>query len=163
MIKKVISFLVLSLCLLVSVSLQAQPHFGDTATEIALPSVNGDTITLSSLRGKVVLVDFWASWCGPCRWTNKKIAKVYDAYKEKGFEIFGVSVDENKKAWLKAIRKDKISWIQVNDNSGRESKIAADWSVYAIPTSYLIGRDGKLIAMDLSSKELEKTLKKILE
>ncbi|MCB0741213.1 MAG: AhpC/TSA family protein, partial [Chitinophagaceae bacterium] len=73
------------------------------------------------------------------------------------------SVDENKKAWLKAIRKDKISWIQVNDNSGRESKIAADWSVYAIPTSYLIGRDGKLIAMDLSSKELEKTLKKILE
>lgn len=140
----------------------AQTKYGDMAPEIALPSVNGDTLRLSALKGKVVLLDFWASWCGPCRSSNKELVKIYSKYKDKGFEIFGVSLDDSKKDWLRAIKKDKIDWIQVMDTGGFASKVAQRWLIYAIPTSYLIDKDGKLIAMDLSGKGLEKALKDLL-
>jgi peroxiredoxin len=133
------------------------------AQEVALPSINGDTIRLSSLKGKVVLLDFWASWCGPCRVSNKGLVKMYAKYKSKGFEIFGVSLDEDKTKWKNAIRKDKITWIQVNDAGGHEAKTGMDWDISAIPTSFLIDKEGKLIAMDLDGKELEKALKYLLE
>lgn len=130
--------------------------------EIALPSVTGDTIRLSSFKGKVVLIDFWASWCGPCRTSNRQLVKLYSKYKDKGFEIYGVSFDEVKPAWEKAIKKDKITWVQVNDDSGSDSKVASRWEVYQIPTSYVMDKDGKLIAMDPDSKTLEKILKDLL-
>lgn len=140
----------------------SQIKFGLDAPEIALPTMNGDTARLSSFKGKVVLLDFWASWCPPCRASNKKLVKIYPKYKDKGFEIFGVSFDENKSKWNKAIAKDKISWMQVNDTGGWEAKTALNWDIRVIPTSYLIDRQGKLIAMDLEGKELEKTLQEIL-
>jgi peroxiredoxin len=148
--------------LFVSVELKAQIKAGYEAPEVALPSVNGDTLRLSSLKGKVVLLDFWASWCGPCRAFNKNLAKLYSKYKDKGFEIMGVSLDNNKNSWKKAILKDKMKWLQVNDSRGQDATTAHDWQISVIPTSYLIDKTGKLIAMDLEGKELEKALKDLL-
>jgi peroxiredoxin len=146
-----------------SSQLEAQIRQGYDAPDIALPSVNGDTIRLSSLKGKVVLLDFWASWCGPCRSSNKQLVKIYPKYKAKGFEIFGVSIDAGRNNWLKAIRNDKINWLQVNDPGDWSAKIVAQWGLNGIPTSYLIDKNGKLIAMDLVGKDLEKALKDLLE
>lgn len=140
----------------------AQVRQGQLAYEIALPALNGDTIHLSSLKGKVVLVDFWASWCGPCRISNKKLAKVYPKYRNKGFEILGVSLDQDRKDWQKAVQKDKISWLQVNDNGGWEAKTGIQWNIDQIPTSYLIDKQGRVVAMDLDGEELEKALKALL-
>lgn len=155
-------YFLISLVFFSSSQVKAQIRQGYDAPDIALPAVNGDTIRLSSLKGKVVLLDFWASWCGPCRVANKGLTKLYQKFKAKGFEIFGVSIDAAKSNWLKAIRQDKIHWLQVNDPGDWNAKIVARWGLYGIPTSYLIDKDGKLIAMDLEGKELEKALKDIL-
>ena len=147
---------------LLSVSIQAQPGPGQQAMDIALPSLNGDTLKLSSLKGKVVLLDFWASWCGPCRISNKHMAKLYAKYKSQGFEIFGVSVDNSENDWKKAVQKDKITWLQVNDREMGEASIAMKWNVGALPTSYLINKEGKLVGMDLEGKDLEEAVKDLL-
>ena len=141
----------------------AQPRQGMMAAEIALPSVNGDTIRLSSLKGKVVLIDFWASWCGPCRVSNKGFTKLYPKYKSKGFEILAISLDDNDGAWKKAIAKDKVTWPQVIDRGVWEAKTAMTWNIMALPTSYLVDKEGRLIAMDLEMKDLEKMLKGLLD
>ena len=148
---------------IISIYSRGQILPGHDAPDIALPAMNGDTVRLSSLKGKVVLLDFWASWCGPCRVANKGLARIYDKFRKKGFEIYSVSLDDEKQNWAKAIKKDKISWLQVNDNLGWEAKTARAWNIYALPTSYLINQEGKLIAMDLEGKELEKLLKQILD
>lgn len=140
----------------------AQPRQGMMATEIALPSPGGDTIRLSALKGKVVLVDFWASWCGPCRTSNKGLAKLYPKYKDKGFEIMAISLDDNVASWKKAIAKDKITWPQVIDRGGWEANTAKKWNIAALPTSYLVDKEGRLLAMDLEQNELEKVLKELL-
>ena len=140
----------------------AQIRQGYKAPDVALPTASGDTIRLSSLKGKVVLLDFWASWCGPCRVSNKGLVKLYPKYKEKGFEILGVSLDEDSKDWQKAVEKDKIKWLQVIDKGGWESNTVNQWRISAIQTSYLIDKEGTLIAMDLEGKELEKALKELL-
>jgi peroxiredoxin len=141
---------------------KAQPGPGQQAYEVALPGVTGDTIRLSSLKGKVVLLDFWASWCGPCRSSNKELVKLYPKFKGKGFEILGVSLDSEISDWKKAIKKDKISWLQVVDDGGWEASTVIKWRINAIPTSYLIDKNGKLVGMDLEGKDLERALKDIL-
>jgi peroxiredoxin len=155
--------LLIILVFFTSSQIKAQIKQGYDAPDIALPSVNGDTIHLSSLKGKVVLLDFWASWCGPCRYSNKQLVKLYPKYKSKGFEIFSVSIDDDKSKWKNAIKKDKIDWLQVNDAGGWDAQTAVKWNINEIPTSYLIDKKGKLIAMDLEGKELEKTLKDLLK
>ena len=162
MINKKIIF-TLSLNLFICAALNAQPKQGQVAADIALPSVRGDTIHLSSLKGKVVLLDFWASWCGPCRSSNKELTKLYSKYKSKGFEILGVSLDDDNSKWKMAIAKDKITWLQVNEPGGWEAKTAMMWNISAIPTSFLIDKEGKLLAMDLTGKELEKALKYLID
>lgn len=151
------------LVFLATPQLHAQIKQGYDAPDIALPSVTGDTIHLSSLKGKVVLLDFWASWCGPCRASNKQLVKLYPKYKTKGFEIYSVSIDDDMSKWKNAIQKDKINWLQVNDGGGWEARTAVQWNINAIPTSFLIDKQGKLLAMDLEGKELEKALKDLLK
>ena len=160
--KKIISLFVVSFLALIGIA-QSMPFITDPRLEIALPTVKGDTLKLSSLKGKVILLDFWASWCGPCRSSNRQLVKLYSRYKDKGFEILGVSLDENKKDWIKAISKDKIKWLQINDAGGWDAKTAIDWNISQIPTSFLVGRDGKIIAMDLEKAELEKALAALLD
>ncbi|MBM3414939.1 MAG: TlpA family protein disulfide reductase [Bacteroidetes bacterium] len=142
--------------------LTAQPRQGQLAAEIALPSASGDTVKLSSLRGKVGLLDFWASWCRPCRVANKGLVKIYSRFKAKGFEIYSVSLDDRKEDWHKAVKKDKITWLQVIDPGGWETPTAQRWGIYALPTTYLIDKEGRLIAMDLEGKDLEDALKDLL-
>ncbi len=151
------------LCFLFLNVVNAQPRQGQPAAEIALPAVGGDTLLLSSLKGKVVVLDFWASWCGPCRNSNRVLTKLYPKYKNKGFEILGVSLDDEQAKWKTAITKDKITWLQVNDPGGWEAKTAMTWNISAIPTSFLIDKEGKLVAMDLRGKELEKALKYLID
>lgn len=146
-----------------SVIIKAQPVLGDESPEIALPSLNDDTLRLSSLKGKVVLLDFWASWCGPCRVTNKYLLKLYAKYKQQGFEIYSVSVDNDPESWKKAVKKDKITWLQVNDREMGEASIAMKWNVSSIPTSYLLDKEGVIVRIDPEGKYLEESIKKFLK
>ncbi len=136
---------------------------GMVVPDIILPDTNDSVVTLSSFRGKVVLIDFWASWCGPCRAANPGVVKLYKKYKDQGFEVFGVSVDKKKAEWVKAIKKDKITYQQVNDNGGWESKTLANYFVNEIPTSFLIDKAGRLVAVDLTGKGLKKLVAQLLE
>jgi thiol-disulfide isomerase/thioredoxin len=128
---------------------------GTPCPEILLKTPGGETLSLASLRGKIVLVDFWASWCAPCRRENPHIVEIYEKYKGKDFEIFGVSLDENVSAWKNAIEKDGITWLQVSDLKRWESQVVKDFHIDAIPYSILIDRQGKIIAKGLRNDELE--------
>lgn len=134
---------------------------GAMAPEINLMSPEGKQIALSSLKGKVVLIDFWASWCGPCRKENPNVVKLYKQYKSKGFEIYGVSLDRNKEDWLKAIQDDKLTWLHVSDLKFWESEAAALYKVEAIPATFIIDQEGKIVAKNLRGEELEAFLKKM--
>lgn len=162
--KKIIPVLVLVFLATYSNAQREVANITDPRLQIKLPTVAGDSITLASQKGKVILLDFWASWCGPCRVSNKKLVKLYDKYKSQGFEIFGVSLDQEKRDWEKAIQKDKIAWLQVNDPRGSwNAKTAADWNISVLPTSFLINKKGDVVAIDLDGKELEKVIKELLQ
>ncbi len=135
---------------------------GKMAPEISLPGVKGNIIKLSDFKGKVVLLDFWASWCGPCRASIPSVIKLYKKYKALGFEVFGVSIDTKNKEWQKAIAQDKINYTQVIDIGGFYSPTAEKYGIDQIPTSFLLDKTGKLIAVDLEGEELENKLKELL-
>jgi glutathione peroxidase-family protein len=141
---------------------QPQANITDPRLDFTLPDVSGSAVQLSSMKGKVFLLDFWASWCGPCRLSNKGLVKIYSKYKDKGFEILSVSLDDNKKSWLKAMQKDKITWMQINDPKGWYAEAAMKWNINAIPSSFLIDRNGNVVAIDPEKDELENKLRKLL-
>ena len=118
-------------------------------------------ITLSSLKGKYVLIDFWAAWCGPCRRENPNVVRLYKEYSNQGFEILGVSLDRSKEAWLKAIEQDGLSWIHVSDLKHFGSEAASTYQINAIPATYLIGPDGVIVAKNLRGPALEDKLREI--
>jgi thiol-disulfide isomerase/thioredoxin len=130
--------------------------------DFTVVTLKGDSVKLSSMKGKVFLLDFWASWCGPCRASNKQMVKFYNRYKDKGFEIFGVSLDDETGDWKKAIAKDKINWFQSIDKGGWDAMSAAKWNINAIPASFLINKNGDVVAVDPERGELEKMLKELL-
>lgn len=139
------------------------PKTGAPMPEISLPDVKDSVVNLSSFKGKVVLVDFWASWCGPCRLVNPSVVRLYNKYKDKGFEVYGVSIDTKKDEWMKAILKDKIKYTQVNDPGGWNSGVAASFGITMIPTSFLLDKNGTLVAIDAEGRKLDKLVKKLLE
>jgi thiol-disulfide isomerase/thioredoxin len=139
----------------------AQLHPGQIAPEISLPNVNDSMVNLSSFKGKVVLIDFWASWCGPCRASNPGVVRLYAKYKTQGFEVLGVTVDTKKDAWLKAIQHDKITYTQVINTSGDNSP-AAVYGIRFIPSTFLLNKKGEIVAINLEADDLEKKIKALL-
>lgn len=135
---------------------------GVEAPDIALPDPEGRERRLSDLRGKVVLVDFWASWCRPCRMENPNVVRLYRRYKDRGFEVFSVSLDNDRDAWLRAIKHDGLLWPNhVSDLRGWSSEGGKLYGVSSIPTTVLVGPDGTILARNLRGEELEQKLQSI--
>ena len=139
------------------------PPEGSKAPDFTQTSVDGKPVSLSSFKGKYVLIDFWASWCAPCRAENPNVVKAYDTYKGKGFTILGVSLDgkSTKAAWLAAIQKDGLTWTEVSDLSGWSNEAAKLYGVHAIPQNFLIDPNGNIIGKNLRGEELNKKLASI--
>jgi peroxiredoxin len=142
---------------------QAKIGLGRTAPEFSMADTTGKPVALSSLRGKYVLVDFWASWCGPCRKENPNVVAAYQKYHNKGFEILGVSLDDKKRLWEKAINADNLTWYHVSDLKGWKNEAAGLYSIKAVPTSFLLDKDGKIIAKNLRGEALHKKLAELLK
>ena len=131
------------------------------APAFSLPDTMGQKFELASLHGKYVLVDFWASWCVPCRKENPNVVKAYQKFHDKGFEIVGVSLDTKKEAWMKAIEKDQLNWFHVSDLKGWDSELVKEYGIKSVPSSFILNREGKVIAKNLRAEKLLEQLEKI--
>lgn len=138
-------------------------QIGKTAPEFSLPDTSGVNVSLSEFRGKYVLLDFWASWCPPCRRENPNVVKAFQENKGKNFTIVGISLDNNKAKWLKAIADDDLTWTHLSDLKYWDSEIPALYGVRGIPANVLLDPDGVIIAKNLTGEELHAKLKEVLK
>jgi peroxiredoxin len=144
-------------------AMEKKTSIGQQAPDFTMNDTTGTPVSLSSFRGKYVLVDFWASWCGPCREENPNVVKAYNEYKGKDFTILGVSLDKTKDAWEKAIKDDHLTWNHVSDLQYWDNAAAKLYGVQAIPANFLIDPSGKIIAKNLRGDKLDKELAQVLK
>ncbi len=134
---------------------------GGKVAEIKMPDINGNMVTLSALDAKFILIDFWASWCAPCRRESTLLGELYQKFKPQGFEIYGVGLESTKETWLKAIERDKRTWINVSTFQEFKTPITFDYSITSLPSNVLIDKSGRVIAKNLHGKELKETVEKL--
>jgi peroxiredoxin len=135
---------------------------GQPAPDFTQYDTAGTAVTLSSFKGKYMLVDFWASWCGPCRRENPAVVKAWQRFHPKGFDVLGISLDNDKDKWLEAIKKDQLPWTQVSDLHGWQNSVARLYGIRGIPMNYLLDKDGRIIAKNLRGEALEQKLTALL-
>ena len=136
---------------------------GEQVIDFTMKNVEGKTVSISDFQNKYILIDFWASWCAPCRAENPNLKRAYDKYKKSGFEIVGISLDTDKKAWERAIEKDKLNWINLSDLKGWKSEIAIKYKIKSIPSNMLVDKTGQIIAVELRGNDLQNKLEQIFE
>lgn len=140
---------------------QKRVEIGDSLKDFELPNTNGQLLSTEEFRGSLMLIEFWASWCKPCRKSFPELLSIAKTYKDSNFKVLGVSIDQNKDKWLKAIEDDKLTWPNVIDTGGEFGKTATDFGIFAIPNNFLIDKTGKVIAKDIPLEELKKILDSI--
>ncbi|MBP0903440.1 peroxiredoxin family protein [Mariniflexile gromovii] len=141
------------------IQLYQNPKINEKYIDFELVNQNGEKIKLSEHLGKYILIDFWASWCAPCRKSNIELVKIYETNKNKGLIIIGVSIDDEKKSWTQAIEKDGLTWINVSDLKGKENTAAIKYGVTGVPTNFLINAKGIIIAKDIDLETLKEIIK----
>ncbi|RYF93462.1 MAG: TlpA family protein disulfide reductase, partial [Chitinophagaceae bacterium] len=142
------------------IELAKKTEIGQYAIPFTQNDTSGNAVTLASFKGKYVLIDFWASWCGPCRAENPNVVKAFNKYGSKGFTVLGISLDQpgKKEAWLKAIYDDQLAWTHVSDLKYWNNDVAQAYGIMAIPQNYLLDKEGKIVAKNVRGEDLEKTL-----
>ncbi|MDO5978679.1 AhpC/TSA family protein [Flavivirga spongiicola] len=145
------------------IELNKDPKIGEQFADFEMADPNGNSIKLSDIKGKTVLLEFWSSWCGPCRKENPNLVKTYEKFKPKGFEIIAVSLDEDKKSWISAIEKDSLNWLHVSDLKGQANEASLIYGINGIPDNFLIAENGTIIGRDLRGEKLKQKLTEIME
>lgn len=140
------------------IDLYENPKVQDPYIDFELPNQNGELIRLSNHLETYTLIEFWASWCGPCRKSNPELVKIYDKFKSKGFTIVGVSVDDNKNSWIEAIEEDGLYWKNLSDLKGKDNTAAIKYGVNGVPSNFLINDKGIIVEVDIKPEALENIL-----
>ena len=149
--------------LLTFINAKKRTQLNEPAPKFKIVDSNNQTLTNETFKGKYLLIDFWASWCGPCRDQNPYLVKAHNKYAKKGLEMISVSVDKDKQGWEDAVKHDSLTWIQVCDLKGAESKINKAFGFLTIPTNFLIDKEGKIIERNLSDERIESVLHEIFQ